>query len=794
MKRLLRTLLAVVGVLALVAVGAVVYVSTFFDLNDLKPRLVELVEEHSGLELELDGPLNWSFYPRLGVSVSQAEAWLPQQPDQAAPFAAIDHASVSLAFAPLLKGVVAVDGLTLDGLSLNLKRDEQGNGNWETLLERLEGKGEGAEKALAPASAGPSFSSGRFSVALNIASVDVLNGTLRLADAKTGRDWLAEDLKVNGTNVNPTSAFPVTSSFVLKSFDQGAKGQQQEGQQEGQKQGEQENGSPLLESSVKLTGQVALGLVDKRYALTDFSLQTDTLLEGDSASQKATLVGNKLVLDLNQQRLLLRGGVLDGSVLDPRLGEKPVDLSLAFQLESDLAEDTAQLRDMALTGPDGLSLRGNLNVADLTGEPSYDGQLRLAPMSLRPWLTRMNALPDMASSDALSEVALTSPVKGSVDEMTLKGLTLVLDDQTFSGNLAARFDGGSLSVDLEGEGLDLDSYLPPADESQGEATASIPGISAAIAQDETSAILPAEWLAKVEEDVDLALGKLILGGQTYEDVILKTQGKDGKHRLTQFDADFHEGKLQATGELDATDKPLKWKLVPKVQGVRLAPLLVSLGEDPAPLAGRLDAEGEFTSRGNASHELVRHLNGTLKTQIKEGSIPRANISRQLCSAVASLEGESTTREWSENTRFEDISATFDIRDGVAHNEDLLITLPGIEMSGQGQLDLGSRVFEATGAGHFVDTADAACSVNPRLTKLEFPVRCEGTLGTDSNEWCSFDTDAFRHNLGRLAGDEAKGEAQEKLEERLDKELEKLDERIGDDASKELRDAVRGLFN
>ncbi|HET8789720.1 MAG TPA: AsmA family protein, partial [Modicisalibacter sp.] len=56
MRRLMRMLLATIGVLGLVVVGAVVYVTTFFDPNDLKPRLVEAVQQQSGLELALEGP------------------------------------------------------------------------------------------------------------------------------------------------------------------------------------------------------------------------------------------------------------------------------------------------------------------------------------------------------------------------------------------------------------------------------------------------------------------------------------------------------------------------------------------------------------------------------------------------------------------------------------------------------------------------------------------------------------------------------------------------------------------
>ena len=182
MRQLLRILLAAVGILAIVAVAAVVYVTTFLDPEDFKPRLTAVVEEQTGLNLELDGPINWSFYPRIGVSVETANAWLPSQDEEDTAFAAIDRAEVSVAFAPLLRGEIAVDGLTLDGMRLNLKRNADGEGNWEPLVDRLMEQGGDAETVLAPASAGPNADAGSLEVVLSIASVDIKGADIRFRD------------------------------------------------------------------------------------------------------------------------------------------------------------------------------------------------------------------------------------------------------------------------------------------------------------------------------------------------------------------------------------------------------------------------------------------------------------------------------------------------------------------------------------------------------------------------------------------------------------------------------------
>ncbi|MDR5859247.1 AsmA family protein [Halomonas eurihalina] len=773
MKRILRTLLATIGILGLVAVGAVVFVTTFFDPEDLKPRLVEVVREHSGLELELDGPLNWSFYPRLGVGVEAAEARLPNQSSDERPFAAIDHAEVSLAFAPLLRGEIAIDGLTLEGLLLNLARDESGRGNWETLIERLESRGEEAEAVLAPASAGPNpdaeSSESGLSVALNIASVQVHQGQVNYRDAQAERHVTLEQLNITGHNVNPDRPFPLNASLRVLLDD------------------DLDTEAATLASDIILKTRVDLGLTEGRHVFQELSLQTDSRFGDAPDTQKLNLTAAEAILDLSEQHVTLTDGQLDTSLLHPRLGEKRLALAMGLQLDADLEAQTAQLRELHLTGPDSLELTGNLNVTELFTAPSYRGQLQLEPLSLRPWLTRLDAMPATASDTALSDVSLTSPVEGDLQSITLDGLTLGLDGSTFSGRLAGQFDGSSLSANLQGDTLDLDAYLPP-DAPSSETSASLPLLDRAYAE-QSPTLLPASWLADLDLDTRLELGELHFLRQNFRNVTLALEGQEGHHRLTRFEADLHDGQLSATGSLDARETPLRWQLSPNVTAVRLGDLLESLGDEPAPLQGLLEGSGELESQGNSLTELKRALNGHLETRLTKGRLTETNVSQQLCTTAARLQGEQTSREWEEGTSLQRTEASFEIRDGVAESDDLAVTIPGIDMNGQGQLDVASERFDLKANARFTDTVDAACEVNPRLKKVPFPVHCEGQLSGDSNEWCRFDRQALQASLGELLRQEASQRAGEEIDKRLEDAMDKLEEKAGG----ELRGTLESLL-
>ncbi|WP_445003770.1 AsmA family protein [Halomonas mongoliensis] len=783
MKRVLSTLLAAVGILAVLAVAAVVYVTTFFDPEDLKPRLIEVVREQSGLELALEGPLTWSFYPRLGVGVEKADAWLPDQAvSEEASFVAFRRAEVSLAFAPLLRGEVAIDGMTLEGMRLNLERDETGRGNWETLMERLAERSEAAEEVLAPASATtgpvPDVQSG-LHVALNIASVQVRDGEVSYRDLGADQELRLENLAVTGSNVNPRNAFPLRASFRLVSYDD--------------LEWQAEEVPPRLASDVTLEGRATLGLAERRYLLDGLSLTTASRLAAVEGEQKLNLQGSQLRLDALERRLHLEEGRLESTLRHPALGGAPLPLSMTFALEADLQEETARLRDLELSGEHGLRLSGNLNVSQLLEAPAYDGQVRLAPFSLRPWLERFDSLPTTADAEALTDVALTSSLQGDLSRLELPGLTLILDGSTFTGRLAAGLDGHALDFDLQGDRLDLDAYLPSTPPADARASTGLPTIARAYAQ-EPGTLVPAEWLAELALRGELRLGLLGLGGLEFRDVDLALEGGDGRQRLSRFEAGFYEGSLAASGELDLTRDPIRWQLEPRIERVRADELLEALGDEKAPLRGRFSAEGELTSRGNTWPALKRHLDGRVESRIDDGAILDVNVSRELCTAVAALEGRETTRDWHPDTRFDEAGATFVIRDGTLNSDDLLVRIPGIELGGEGWLDLTSERFELLAAARIVDTADAACRVNPRLERLPFPVRCEGSLSGERSEWCRFDRAAFQSAIGEALRDELGSRAGEELERRLEGTLERLDERVGEGAGRELRDALRGLLN
>lgn len=777
MRQLLRILLAAIGILAIAAVAAVVYVTTFLDPEDFKPRLTAVVEEQTGLNLSLEGPISWSFYPRIGVSVERARAWLPEQSPDDASFAAIERAEVSVAFAPLLRGEIAVDGLTLDGMRLNLERNAEGEGNWQPLLDRLaEQDNDAAETVLAPASAGPHADAGNLSVVLNIANVEVKGADIRFRDEQSQALWRVQPLNISGSNVNPVRSFPLKAMFTLTKHNR--------------LDAEALERTPELTTEVSLETRLRLGLDEERLTFDNTQLTTRTRRANESDPQQLSLKASEMVARMGEQQLTINEGVLEAGLRHPENWQGSLALSLAFGLESNWGAQTAQLKDAQLTGPDGLRVSGHLNVEQWLEAPQYRGQLTAAPFTLRPWLSRAGITLNTTNESALSDVAMTSPVEGDMQQISLPRLSLVVDSSTFTGAASAALDGTQLSFNLEGDQLNLDHYLPGRVTAQ---QASRGLLRKAFAQTD-GALLPQEWLSTLALEGDLRLSQLQLAGLTFDEPRLQLSGADGVHQLSAFESRFYGGELNATGGLDASENMLQWQFSPQIINVQVAPLIETFSEGDSPLRGRFNLEGALTTQGNTREVLTSNLNGELIARLNDGAILETNISREMCELVAQLEGEGTLRDWHTDTRFERFDATLNVRNGVVASDDLLITLPGINVQGEGEFNLTSMDFVTRANARLVDTADAACQVNPRLAELPLPMLCEGHIGDDKAQWCRFDRDAFQASVVSLLRDEAGSRVSEELEGRLGDSLDRIDERLGEGAGQELREGIRRLFN
>src|SRR5690554_1200675 len=108
MKKILITLIIL---LVAIPIAGLVAINFLIDPNDLKPIIVDKAREATGGELTINGDIGWSFFPSVGLSVSDLHFTTAKNTDS--PMMTLKTAHFSVELLPLFKGQANVGGISV---------------------------------------------------------------------------------------------------------------------------------------------------------------------------------------------------------------------------------------------------------------------------------------------------------------------------------------------------------------------------------------------------------------------------------------------------------------------------------------------------------------------------------------------------------------------------------------------------------------------------------------------------------------------------------------------------------
>lgn len=726
--------------LILVALGFAL--THLFDPNDYKDEIRQLARDKANLELTLNGDIGWSLFPWLGLELTDATLASATTPDQ--PFADLRLLGLSVRVLPLLRREVQMSDIRVDGLNLNLQRDEKGRGNWEDV-------GRPPQPAVATSTppgevAAPSADSAPAStresaqpIKLDIDSLIANSARIDYHDAQKGQQFSAESIQLTTGAIREGTAIPVKLSAFFGT------------------------NQPVMRARTELQGELRFDRALKRYQLEDAKIS------GEAS-----------------------GEPFDGQTLT---------YSLQGQLLVDLAAQVAEWNGLKLSANQ-LRALGEVKIRDLDTQPKLTGGLSIAPVNLREFLATIGqTLPPLNDDKALSQFELVTRLSGSPTSLTLQELKLKLDDSSFSGQIGiADFAKQALRVQLKGDSLDLDRYLPkPTKDSQDAGAARQAEVKESVASAGQSGstplpkaptqhawsaatVLPIERLRSLDLQLALSLDQLTYQKQAFSAVNLKAKSKAGLLTLEEMRGKLGSGNFDAKATVDVRPTIPLLSLQKHLNRISVEPFLKS-EQQPSPVKGLLDLQANLSTSGNSLKAWVDGLNGTASFALNDGILVGADLEQQLCRGIAALNRKALSSEpRNKDTPFDTLQGNLTFLNGVAHNPDLKIRVPGLAVSGNGDLDLRVLGLDyrvgITPSGDQREMPDPACQINERYVGIAWPVRCRGPLEM-GGKTCRLDQDGMGKVAAKLAGDKIN---------------QKLEEKLGDKVSPELKDALKGLFN
>ncbi|HYG41916.1 MAG TPA: AsmA family protein, partial [Bordetella sp.] len=726
-----RILIGLVVLVVVAVVGLAIFLLTF-DPNAYKYKLEELVQERYHRTLVIDGEIELSLFPRIGLSVQGVSLSEVNSTDT---FASIESMRLAVAVWPLLSSNLVVDHVAINGFKARVVRDKSGHLNFEDLVgggvaNAAEPAGPASAAVGAMAGAAQAIATGGASapatMQIDIAGLDLQSGELQLQDEISGMAVAVTNLNANTGRVTYNQPFDVSLSARI------------------------EGGNPRVDANLTGQGLLTLDPLGKRFAAQKLDVRMDGNVLGAEAKSLAArgnlaFNGRTSSLDVGGLEIVFQGDVPDpatpmknveASVAIPKLVLDPHKLQLQIEKLAvrakgalpggpfEVAADAPAL-NISPSSATGQALTGRVRLQGLDASFGLNGisgnasELDIKEIKLDSTLTQgERVVKAMFTSPATfnlwqraiglsalkGDVSITDPglPKGSLQIPVIGSMNANLQKDQAGAKINAVLEGGKfdltadvkqlsdvpdISFALAVDTLDLDKLAPPVPvaapkpSADGKADAAKQPAQAAAPSVADSSIDLSSLVGPTANGT-IKIGQLVVRGLKASELSAKIKLEKGKLDISTLAASLYDGKLGGTMSVNAAEgNQVAAKMT--LAGIAIGPLLSDLVKKSA-LTGTGSLALDLKTAGSNSYALTTGLNGSMQLRLRDGAVRGINIAQTLRELKAAFTGQAQdptlAADQTRQTDFTALEADLAFVKGVAHAKRLDMASPLLRVS------------------------------------------------------------------------------------------------------------------
>lgn len=637
MNKAVKWIIGVFAVLVALLIIIALTLPRLIDPNDYKAVITRKVQEQTGRELSIPGDIKLDV-SLLGLQTifSLGDVKLSSSPDfPETEFFSSKQVHIALALWPLIRNKeLQVSNIHLEGVHVNLVRNEDGSSNWDDLA----GKPEAEPPVPGTAARPPGKEGGRALAGIDIGGVLIKDINVSLEDRQAGRILKLNDFNLDAGHIREGKNFPLAAHFVLSLDD-----------------GKQKPLKARIDAATNLTFNL-----DRQHFLVD-GLTVDGKLQGGA-------------LPVPELPLYLAAD------LDLDLGRQKIEVKKLAASMGDMRLDATLLMD----GFAPLNVSGTLNVAQFSPRAQAESLGMALPFEDPQSLTSLAAGIDFTFDPSKLTV---SRLLINLDQTTAEGTAAVT-------GLAGQTE---YELALHVNQIDLDRYkMKKTAETAAQATPppiSPPSVPATA--DAEAPLIPVELLRGLNFTADIRVDTLKAAKMNMANIELKASGRDGLIKLEPLTAGLYGGTINVRGDLDSRAAVPAIRLAKVLEGVQLGPMLLDM-TGRQEVKGRADIRADITTNGLTRRELTRNANGTMNLALADGEIAKLKIIDTIRTArtligskdiTTVLQQQSAQAVSGRPTAFAVLTGSGVITNGVFHNNDLVAESELLKATGKGTVDL-----------------------------------------------------------------------------------------------------------
>ena len=335
-------------------------------------------------------------------------------------------------------------------------------------------------------------------------------------------------------------------------------------------------------------------------------------------------------------------------------------------------------------------------------------------------------------------------------------LTAKLDESTIKGKASmARAKVAAYEFDLNIDKLDLDRYLASSETKKEPAKKEAPQKKEKAGAD---APVDLSGLKGLNAKGRVEIGALQVQGLKLAALKTEIRAADGRAEIGPHSANLYEGTLAGNLALDGNANRVV--LRETLSNIAIGPLLRDFAQQDR-LEGKGNLALDVNTAGKTVNGMKSALNGTAKVNLRDGAVKGVDIGaiiNKARSALGSQAAQSAADGSKERTDFSEMGASFVIKNGVAHNEDLDVKAPLFRVTGAGDIDVGkSTINYLAKAAVVASSKGQGGRERDDLAGLTVPVKLTGPLDA-----MKYEVD-YRGVAKELAKSKVGGQAKEAIE-------------------------------
>ena len=733
----LKYLVFALGGLAALVIAAMGFMAVAFDADKLKGEIAQVVKDKKQRTLKIEGDLALSFWPSLGVRLGRTS--LSEHKSEQV-FAALDSAHVSVALLPLLRKQVVVDTIELDGVKAALLRRKDGTLNIDDLLSRDPDEPQTLRfdiAGLRVSNAQLGWRDEKAGWALDLSGLDLSTG--RLANAAEGKLDLAARVTAGTPKSNADIKLSGRYRYDLdqKLFGIGTLDARVNGELAGIK------GLELALSAGTLQAQPAKG---------------EIALEGVSLSAKGKEGTDSFDVKIEAPKLAVAADKASGAAVTAVLKLSGARRSVDARLNLSGVEGGREALRIA---------RLALDLDAKQGETAVKGALHSALAADLSALTF--ELPGIAGEIVIAnplmpmksvKLPITATLRADLArQQAAAGLATQFDESRIAAKInVSRFSPLAFGFDLDIDRLNADKYFPPKPASAG-------GNKAEQAIDFSA-------LKGLNANGTVRIGQLQVANVKAGNVRMEIKAGNDKLEVAPHSASLYDGSLAGALSVNAGNHRVALKQT--LTNISINPLMKD-ALDKDLLEGRGNVALDVTTGGATVAAMKKGLGGSASVQLKDGAIKGINLAQSFRETKALLSGRQDAvqeAKKTDRTDFSELSASFRIAGGVAHNEDLSVKSPFLRLGGAGDINIGEGSLSYLAKASVVNTSGGQGAKElDHLKGLSVPVRVSGP----------FDKLSYKIEFAGLATEAAKARVEETKQD------------VKEKARETVKDSLKGLF-